>query len=194
MKASARSGSPARSSTASRITCISLRRMGTVIGSLKASAGHARQRSSLPSRTCRHQAPPPRKNRDKQKGPRYRGPFCLHPCCTFAPANRCNNSPALTPWDVSTSALKGKLPAGDCLNIVGTKGRVDWGLVLRDLDSSAARCSPVIAASGVAMSSKRASAPTSPPHSIGIALATMEPARIGFGVDKACRKRQSQHP
>ena len=85
MKASARSGSPARSSTASRITCISLRRMGTVIGSLKASAGHARQRSSLPSRTCRHQAPPPRKNRDKQNGPRDRGPFCLHPCCTFAP-------------------------------------------------------------------------------------------------------------
>jgi transposase-like protein len=72
--------------------------------------------------------------------------------------------------------------------------RVDWGLVLRDLDSSAAGCSPVIAASSVAMSSKRASAPASPPHSIGIALATMEPARIGFGVDKARRKRQSQHP
>ena len=104
MKASARSGSPARSSTASRITCISLRRMGTVIGSLKASAGHARQRSSPPSRTRHHKAPPPRKNRAKQKGPRYRGPFCLHPCCTFAPANRCNNSPALT----TGKAIKGE--------------------------------------------------------------------------------------
>jgi hypothetical protein len=35
-------------------------------------------------------------NRDKQEGPRYRGPSCLRPCCTIAPANRCRISPALT--------------------------------------------------------------------------------------------------
>ena len=34
--------------------------------------------------------------RDKQEGPRYRGPSCLRPCCTFTPANRCKISPALT--------------------------------------------------------------------------------------------------
>ena len=32
----------------------------------------------------------------KQEGPRYRGPSCLRRCCTFAPANRCTFSPALT--------------------------------------------------------------------------------------------------
>ncbi len=34
--------------------------------------------------------------RDKQEGPRYRGPSCLRPCCTFTPASRCKISPALT--------------------------------------------------------------------------------------------------
>ena len=35
-------------------------------------------------------------NRHKQEGPRYRGPSCLPQCCTFAPANRCRITPALT--------------------------------------------------------------------------------------------------
>jgi hypothetical protein len=34
--------------------------------------------------------------RDKQEGPRQRGPSCLRPCCTFTPVSRCKISPALT--------------------------------------------------------------------------------------------------
>jgi len=34
--------------------------------------------------------------RDKQEGPRYPGPSCLRPCCTFTPACRCRIPPALT--------------------------------------------------------------------------------------------------
>ena len=34
--------------------------------------------------------------RDKQQGPRYRGPCCMRPCCTFTPAYRCRIPPALT--------------------------------------------------------------------------------------------------
>jgi hypothetical protein len=46
--------------------------------------------------------------RYKQEGPRYRGPSCLHPCCTIAPANRCSIAPALTRhsggWPNATTA------------------------------------------------------------------------------------------
>jgi hypothetical protein len=34
--------------------------------------------------------------RGKQEGPRYWGPSCLRPCCTFTPASRCKIFPALT--------------------------------------------------------------------------------------------------
>ncbi len=35
---------------------------------------------------------------EKQWAPRYRGPHCLRPCCTFTPASRCRFTPALTDY------------------------------------------------------------------------------------------------
>ena len=43
--------------------------------------------------------------RGKQQGPRYRGPSCSRPCCTFTPASRCKISPALTCPNCQTSPL-----------------------------------------------------------------------------------------
>src|SRR5680860_523562 len=43
----------------------------------------------------------------KQEGPRYRGPSCLRPCCTFAPARRCRFTPALTTIAFSASGSSG---------------------------------------------------------------------------------------